>query len=556
MGLRSNTDCLQVTGNMDLRNKLPILVFLVACASCVPVNLPVPQNLQVDISDEEVTALWNKPPNAPPDVQYNVQFGRHAGDWTAVHKCTNITETFCDLTDLINDYEAVYKVRVQLEAGYARSEWTLKKKILPNSSKLQPPTFTMWATSTTLTVHINQKPILRKLFPFGITYTIYLEAKGQNKTTITYLEDDTWEHQNEKTFTSLHWRKEYCVIVKVEGNGGLTRGLSPPQCLVLPEQEWIIVAVASLTVAGFLIITAFIATFILCYIKVKKVKTPPALKSPASGWRPLSIGEGPMEIVTDKGWFLFKAETEISRVFKNLPTTYVTDQQSGDDDTRTSTDSGVSMKSTTNPARREDSGCGSLGAQDSICSSNFPIQDEGSDALSAAKTDDSGMGLSCHSDASSLILEEQDSGCLNKSGDYHRQQLLTVCLHESDNENIYKEKHSEPQLVSVVSGYRTNTSLCTCSGANLCIWCHNQSNYKGKCKGQLQNNNVVESYSSYFSNNQIYNMDQTESNLTIAQMEQTFPMLTSLSSFPLMEKGRDLNMNDVSVSLCDVELNS
>lgn len=535
---------------MDFNNKTIILVFLMACANCVPgVKLPAPENLQVNILDEEVFVHWDKPTDAPSDAHYNVQFAKYTGEWRAVDKCTNITRIFCELTDLIEDYETAYKVKVQLEGRDGLSEWT-KKKILPNSSELQPPTFSMWATSSTLTVHVNQKPILRKIFPFGITYTIYLEEKGQNKTTTASLQDDIWEHQNEKTFTSLNWGKEYCVTVKVEGNGGVSTRLSAKNCLVLPEQEWIIISIASLTVSGLLIIAAFIATFILCYIK-RSAKTPPSLKSPASAWRPLSFGEVPVEVVTDKGWFLFKKETEVSGTFKNLPTTYVADEQSGEEDRRPSTDSGFSMNApSSDPTGRKDSGCGSIGTEASVCS-NFPIQDEGRDALCTDKTDDSGMGLSCHSDASSLNLEEQDSRCLNKSGEYHSQKLLTVCVHDSDNEDIFKEKLPEPQLVSVVSGYRTNTPLCTCSGANLCVWCHNQSNCTGKYRGLLQNDNIVESYSSYRSNN---HMSQTETNLLLAQMEQSFPLLTSLSSCPLMEKGRDLNMNDVSISLCDIEL--
>lgn len=541
---------------MDFNNKIITLVFLMACANCVPgVRLPKPDNLQVNILDEEVIVHWDKPSDAPSDVHYNVQFARYAGDWTAVDECTNITRAFCELSDLIEDFETAYKVRVQLEASDAHSEWA-GKKILPNSSELQPPSFSMWATSSTVTVHVHQKPILRKLFPFGITYTIYLEEKGQNKTTITSLKDDIWEDQNEKTFTSLKWGKEYCVTVKVEGNGGVSTSLSPQMCRVLPEQEWIITSVVSLTVSGLLIIAGFIATFILCYIR-GSAKTPPALKSPAAEWRPLSFAEVPVEVVTDKGWFLFKAETEFSGTFKNLPTADVADEQSGEEDRRPSTDSGLSMNlpSSSDPTGREDSGCGSIGTEASVCS-NFQIQDEGRDALCSGKTDDSGMGLSCHSDASSLNLEEQDSGCLNKSGEYHSQKLLTVCVHDSDNEDIFKEKLPEPQLVSAVSGYRTNAPLCTCSGANLCVWCHNQSNCRGKYKGLLQKNNIMESYSSYLSNNQMNIMSKTETNLLLAQMEKTFPLLTSLSSCPLMEKGRDLNMNDVSISLCDIELNS
>lgn len=172
-----------------------------------------------------------------------------------VATCTSITVTYCDLTNLIQDYRAAYKVRVQLAAGEDSSQWRVVRKFLPNNSKwtelwyqiwigeycsflcsvwvlwiavstligrsrpfqaysdpinshrvslfwpfqaykhtpgqlihfsvpvgeLLPPSFTLWATSSTLTVKVHQRPILRKLFPFGITYTIYLEERGQEE---------------------------------------------------------------------------------------------------------------------------------------------------------------------------------------------------------------------------------------------------------------------------------------------------------------------------------------------------------------------------------------
>ncbi|KAK7882581.1 hypothetical protein WMY93_028755 [Mugilogobius chulae] len=535
---------------MGFSSKILILFFVKACVSCVSgQSLSVPENLRVNILDGEVIVYWDKPTDAPTDVLYNVQFGLHTGEWTVVSKCTKISQTFCDVSDLIEDYVGVYKARVQLEAGGAHSKWTHKKKILPNTGDLQPPSFTMWATSSTLSIKIHKKPILGELFPYGIIYTIYLLDKERNKTTITYLKDDIWNNEMNKVFVSLRWGKEYCVTIKVEGNGGMAHSMSSPQCLILPEREWIVTAVASLTAMGVLIIAAFIAVFIVCYVK-RPVNTPVALKSPASGWRPVSIVEGTMEVVTDRGWFLFSAGTEVKHVFKNLPTTYITDEKSGEEDRRPSTDSGVSMKSTSDNTRQDDSGCGSIGVQDSICS--FPMQDEGSETLSTGKSDDSGLELSCHSDASSLNLENQDSGCSNKSGEYHRQRLLTVNIHNTDNDDMFKEKLPELPLISVVSGYRTNNSVCTCSGANLCILCCKQDNYRKQPTGLFQNNNIVGSCRHYSPDVQT---ERTETSLSLVQMEETFPMLTSLSSFPLMEKGCDFNMNDISVSLCDVELN-
>lgn len=537
---------------------MPVLVFLAACAvDCISgLKLPKPDKLQVNIVDGEVTVLWDKPVDAPSDIQYNVQFGKYTGGYTLVDGCTNITKTFCGLSNLMEDYSLAYKARVQSVAGDFYSEWTTIKKFLPNSGDLGAPSFTLWATSTTLTVHVHQKPILKKLFPYGISYTIYLKEKAENKITTAYLKDDILDHQRTKTFSSLSWGKEYCVTIKLEGNGGLASSLSPQQCLELPEQEWFIIAVLSMSV---LTVVAIMATFILCYVK-RPVKTPAALKSPASGWLPLTVGEGPMEVVTDKGWFLSSVGTESKQgVSQELPTTRVTDEKSREEDRRSSTNSRVSIKSTPDAnnnrrrgqTRQDDSGCGSIGEQDSVCSI-YPVQGERSDTPSTQKTVDSGVGFGCHLDSIVLNLEEQDGG---------RDSPLSVHNHVHDNEDIFKEK--PPELVSVVTGYRANTSSCTCSGGTLCVWCHNQGNYKGQYKGLLQTKcNVVNPYrknKDYSTNAQmdIVIMDPLETcpNVTFVQLGEAFPMMTALSSLPQMEMP-NFNMNTVSLSLCDVELNS
>lgn len=50
-----------------------------------------------------------------------------------VESCTRIKETYCDLSSLIHDYRAVYKVQVQLVAGDDKSQWTQRKFSLTDS---------------------------------------------------------------------------------------------------------------------------------------------------------------------------------------------------------------------------------------------------------------------------------------------------------------------------------------------------------------------------------------------------------------------------------------
>ncbi|XP_038548643.1 interleukin-10 receptor subunit alpha [Micropterus salmoides] len=568
---------------MDMSNKTPLLVFLVIYINCVSVaRLDMPQlnKLTVNILDGEVIVLWNHPVDAPPNSKYNVQMAKYFDEWAMVASCTGITNTYCDLSSHIHDYDAGYKVRVKLVAGDDESEWSAKK-FLPNTSELQPPSFTLRATSSTLTVYVHEKPILKKLFHFGVIYTIYLEERGEyTKNTTAYLKDDVGEDQRTKTFSSLHWGREYCVSLKVEGNGALAKSsVSHKECLLLPEQEWFITAVSCLSILGVLAFIGIMATAFQCYLK-RPEKTPAALKSPVSGWLPLSVREGTMEVVHGgKGWFLSSYRREVKD-----PVTHVTViEDSEEEDRRSSMDSGVSMESNSAansrgspPTRQEDSGCGSLGGPESSTSSqtDYPMQEGRSDTDIARKREDSGVGLGCQLGSLSMKLDEQDSGSLKEAvagGNYRSQSHSVVQINGSDDEEMFKQMLPGSILAEVVTGYRAGPQSCICSGAGQCSWCHKQGHYgtevikqyktmcidngilSGKCdfvdsyKGAL-------TFSSYSEQMQMDTVTMDDLETTFIQLGETFPLLTALSPLPIVEGGHDFNMNNVALSLCDVQL--
>lgn len=567
------------TPDMDMGNKTPFLVFLIVYINCVSgLHIPQPDGLKVDIVDGEVIALWKHPVDAPPNPQYNVQMGKYINnEWTTVESCTGISRTYCVLNSLINEYYSAHKVRVQLVAGQNVSAWAVKRKFLPNESKLLPPSFTLWATSSSLTVYIHQKPILKNLFHFGLTYTIYLEERGENeKNTTAYLKS---EAGRTKSFSSLRWGTEYCVSIKVQGNGAIsTSSVSPKQCLQLPEQEWFIIAVSSLSLLAVLAVLAIMAAILLCYLK-RPEKTPVALKSPVSNWLPLSIAEGTVEVVTDKGWFLSSYRTEVKNCIKD-PVTHVVVTEEDGEDRRTSMDSGVDMESNpatssggSPPTRQEDSGCGSLGGPESStsCQTVYPLQGERTDT-DTAKRDDSGMGLGCQLDSSSVNPEVQDSESLKVSGgNYRSQNPSAVQIHICDEKEMFKDMLPELVLAEVVTGYRAGPQSCICAGAGQCTWCHKQAHYgtdvikqyRAMCinNGPLSSKcDFVDSYKgehaflNYPQKTQMDTVTVDDLDTTFIQLGETFPLLTALSPLPLVEERQDFNMNNVSLSLCDVQL--
>ncbi|XP_037630801.1 interleukin-10 receptor subunit alpha isoform X2 [Sebastes umbrosus] len=564
--------------DMDMRNKTPILVLLIIYIinRVSGLDIPKPDKLVVNIVDGEVLVHWKHPVDAPSNSQYNVEMAKFT-DWAMVVGCTGINNTYCDLSSVIHDYRTSYRVRVQLVAGVNESAWT-SKRFQPNRCDLQPPSFNLWATSSTLTIYVHQKPILEILFPFGVQYTIYLEERGGYQKNITaYLTNKVGEDQRTKSFSSLRWGREYCVSIKVEGRGSeSTSGMSPKQCLLLPEQKWFIIAVSSLSILG----VAIMAGVLQCYLR-RSEKTPAALKSPLSGWQPLSIGEGTVEVVTDKGWFLSSYRTEVKNCVEDPVTLIMVTEDDEEEDRRTSMDSGVGMESNSStksegspPTRQDDSGFGSLGGPESStsCQTDYPLQDERTDANMARKRDDSGVGLSCQLESSSINLDGQDSVSLKLAGgSYRSQSHSAVQNHVCDDEELFKQMLPGSLLAEVVTGYRAGPQSCICSGAGQCTWCHKQGHYgtevirqyramridhgllSSKCdfadsyKGGLK-------FSNYSKKTQMDTVMVDDLDTTCIQLGETFPLLTALSPLPLVEGGQDFNMNNVSLSLCDVQL--
>lgn len=300
-----------------------------------------------------------------------------------------------------------------------------------------------------------------------------------------------------------------------------------------------------------------------------------------SGWLPLFVGEGTLEVVTDKGWFLSSARTEEKKCVK-IPVTHNTIMKNNqDEDRKTSMDSGVSMESNSSENSRErsqinqeDSGCGSLGGPESSTSNqtNYPVQEERTHTDTAWKTGDSRMGLDCQLHSSSMNLDGEDSRLLMEDfagGNYRSQCPSAMQVHVGD-EEAFEQMLCDSVLAKVVTGYRAEPQSCICSGAGQCTWCHKQGHYRtGVIKQhravffdnglQTDKCNTVNSFEgitfpSYSKTTQMDTVMMDDLEKTFLQLGETFPMLTALTPLPLVEGGQDFNTNNISLSLCDVQL--
>lgn len=275
-----------------------------------------------------------------------------------------------------------------------------------------------------------------------------------------------------------------------------------------------------------------------------------------SSWLPLSVGEGTMEVVTDKGWFLSSSRPEVKSKFA---VTAVTPKDHKVEERWTSMDSGVSVEPSpaeisrgNSPERHDDSGCGSLSGSESSASnqSEYSLNDD-----KARTGKDSRVDLDCQLRSLSTNLDEEDS--------ISPKSIVAVGNYRSQSPSAELDPIlCPPVLAEVVSGYRAAAQVCICSGAGLCTWCHKEAlNGKGLIRQytatrtdnglRSSKQDTVDSckavtFLSYPQKTHEDSFTVEDRKSAFIHLEETFPMLTALAP-------QDINMN-FSLSLCDIQM--
>lgn len=322
-------------------------------------------------------------------------------------------------------------------------------------------------------------------------------------------------------------------------------------------------------------------------------------KSPLSGWHPLTVGEVPVEIVTEKGWYVTTASTDAQSWVAEESITKITKRREEEEgeDTRTSIDRGVSEKlhsSLSNtecgekPKRQEDSGFGSMGGPDRAVSHRNgtgepPLQD-GSTNSTIRQREDSGVGMVCQL-GSAGSLDREDCGLQPETAlvtrDSYRSQSpsSSVDIQVIERVDTFKQTYeTETVMAALITGYRSDHKMCICSGEGMCVWCQARKHYGTGEDGQSISPCVTDGQlnsipltpdtcerkstcPSYLrkTNPQIeteFNLENTEtcSHMPCIDLGDSFPLMTVLSGFSLVEGGLQCNVNTVPLSLYDMEL--
>uniref|UniRef100_A0A3B3QWR7 Interleukin 10 receptor, alpha n=1 Tax=Paramormyrops kingsleyae TaxID=1676925 RepID=A0A3B3QWR7_9TELE len=474
----------------------------------------------------------------------------------AVHHC-NLTLVSCDLSDVVNETTHRYRVRVRVVTGQNNSTWS---RIIINlrDSKLLPPVFSLSGNSSSMNVRIHTKPILKKIFKYGLNYYIYLQEKGNDKVPV-YIGDFS-EQIPEVSFSLLQWGREYCVRLRVEDRAGIAASeASEEQCLMLP-----------------LPVVFLVARFLHCFLREPE-KLPITLKSPGTGWRPLTVREVSVEIVTDKGFLLVsrKSEEKTKKV-----TELMTAEES--EERRDSMDSGVSMgqhssemdreaRQDTVRRQKEDSGCGSLDDADGSAGRRgledlSVLQNKNENGSCAPHQPDS--VASQYSDASNL--DADDSGLTPE----HLVPLLTQKLTQGSSEvQAGDQGQAEGAIqsdmdncVAVSVGYRPSQLACVCSGQGQCLWCRvgggqQQTEHDSQPVTHKRNSSTL------FIQEEDLKMTVPQSTALLEQADLSFltlslpkdstevsPLLISMPQLSMLDNGLEFTPNVMPVSIYDMGL--
>ncbi|XP_051966503.1 uncharacterized protein LOC127632066 [Xyrauchen texanus] len=424
-----------------------------------------------DIWEGNVTVVWDPPSGAPKDALYQMNHALYTdgnAPWHVVPECNMTTETRCCLGNLID--QKLMKIRVGLHKGNGSFVWSKGHRIHLSDSQLLEPDFNVSSSTKMVKVKFYRKQFLEKLFAFGPSYTVTLQAKGQESKKITKFDDD---EDGEVEFNSLPSWQEYCVSVSVEIESAGLRNISVQRCIYTEADMSLVISMVILGVLG----TMTFITFAICCFLKRPRKMPAALKSAVNGWHPMNIGIVQVESVTDKGWLLSSNKMAGKANISDDKTEIFEDEK----ERRESTDSGVSQhhsikdRGMDGHTGDEDSGCGSLSESENSLSGGrrslgeLPSLDRSVNNTSSSKgAEDSGLGMGNQDVSDSL--KGAHSGLLSEIvvvGDGYRSQSPSG---EAQNEITVSDEIANI-IASPNGGYRSGHVTCLCSDFETCMWC-------------------------------------------------------------------------------------
>ncbi|NXN60231.1 I10R1 protein, partial [Rynchops niger] len=228
---------------------------------------------------------WEAGHNPPSDVRYEVEhkvYGTNSS-WTAIPRCTKISEHSCDLTYYTLDPARRYYARVRAVSRNLTSPWQRTNSFSPQEAILRLSGQSLSVSGNT--IHVELQLLLRvgnltvryeDIQKHARLYRVYVRKAQDNR---TY---EVMQTVPEFNISNLFWDTEYCISVEPDvASRCIHATRTDEQCITIGERDRSAELVLSIVSSSFITISflGLLGALLVCtYIK-KPMRPPSVLKS-------------------------------------------------------------------------------------------------------------------------------------------------------------------------------------------------------------------------------------------------------------------------------------
>ncbi|XP_014805025.1 PREDICTED: interleukin-10 receptor subunit alpha [Calidris pugnax] len=248
-------------------------------------QLASPTHVRFDAEMAHHMLRWEPGHNPPGDVLYDVElivYGTNLS-WTAIPRCTNISEHSCDLTYYTLDPVWRYYARVRAVSKNLKSSWKRTNSFSPQEASLRLSGQSLSVTGNT--IHVELQLLLKEgnltvrfedIQRHARLYRIHIRRVQDNR---TYEKVETVPEFN---ISNLFWDTEYCISVEPNvASRQINATRTDEQCVTTGKRDRSAELALNIVSSSFITLSflGLLGVLLVCtYIK-KPMRPPSVLKS-------------------------------------------------------------------------------------------------------------------------------------------------------------------------------------------------------------------------------------------------------------------------------------
>ncbi|XP_055965347.1 interferon alpha/beta receptor 1 [Sorex fumeus] len=233
------TYCLKVRAMLLSAGKVGFYSPVYCINTTVENKLPPPENVQLEVLNEDYVLKWDYPNDSHEKVTFRAQWlsayikmlpGHHAEKWKKIQDCENVRTTYCVIPQAVF-LKGIHFIRVQASEGNASSFWSEEKKFdTVMQTVILPPVINMKPTDDrSMHISIGSPEDSENKFvdqDYPLIYEIVFWENSTNAETV-YVE------KTDFTIDKLKTQTVYCVKARAlveDEKWNLSSVFSDSQC--------------------------------------------------------------------------------------------------------------------------------------------------------------------------------------------------------------------------------------------------------------------------------------------------------------------------------------